>query len=288
MLKTLTDLIQWTNSTQVNEWDTWIEWQKNQPISHYEKSEIFQYYLSYHPNFQPPRYSCIAGNNNRLYVYCFGDFATLIVNPQGGGNVVEYFEVLLKIYDNCKGTSRRFTGDPVGISLLRNVVQTRSLFHVQNHDFAQYNYDYGVIHGHTVAQYSLSTLLLRFVSHYMSHVTVKGNYFAISINACQKAYTKCIFGEPRTATHTNSKAMDIPSRSTPITSIQDLRPLSWPRDNVTCIRCKTCTRVTENIWGKFEACLDCHLKRICSECGLPAVIIGVDSFPKCSHHQGKN
>jgi hypothetical protein len=283
MFKTLTDWINWTNTTVDDERNTWIEWQKNQPSSHYEKSDVFQYYLSYHPRFQPPRDSCITDDNSRFYTYCFGDFACLLVKPHGGSNVTEYFQILLDVYDSCKGPSRRIAGDPIGISLVREVVQRRSLIPIQDHDFRQYNYEYDVIHAHTVAQFSLSTLLMRFVSHYMSYVTTRGRFFAISISACQKSMTNSIFGEPKVLSVASSP-IEIPGRSD---SDQRSQALSWPRDNATCIRCKTCNRVTENVWGKFQTCLDCHLKRICSECGLPAIIIGTDSLPKCHYHQPK-
>lgn len=280
----MTDWLYWSNTTSQEEWTTWQEWQKHQLATHYEKSEIFQYYLKYRPEFQPPRYSCITGHSSRQYIYCFGDFASLIVNPHGGGNVVDYFTTILDIYDVCKGSSRRIKGDPEGIALIRDVVQKRNLAPIKNHNFNQYTYDYSILHAHTVAQYSLSTLILRLASHYMSYVTTQGDYCPISLQACQKAYEKCIFGEPRgIAPPSSSKPVDIPFNK----PTMEERPLSWPRDNATCIRCKTCSRVTENVWGKFEACLDCHLKRICSECGMQAVIIGADTFPKCYYHQGK-
>lgn len=272
-----------TNTNPHDEWTTWIEWQKRQPFVHYEKSEIFQYYLSYKPQFQPPRDSCITDGNNRFYTYCFGDFACLLVKPPGGSNVSEYFELLLDVYDTCKGPSRRITGDPIGISLVREVVRRRTLIPIQEHDFRQYNYDYSIIHAHTVAQFSLSTLLMRFVSHYMSHVTTRGSFFAISISACQKSMNNSFFGEPKVLC-ISSPPLDIPGR---LGQDQKSQALSWPRDNSTCIRCKTCSRVTENVWGKFQTCLDCHLKRICSECALPAIIIGTDSLPKCHYHQPK-
>lgn len=286
MLKTLSSLINWTSTTPEHEWNTWIEWQKQQATSHYEKSEIFQYFLTHNIDFQAPRYSCINGSNSRLYVYCFGDFAALLVNPTGGGNVVEYFDLLLKVYDTCKGHSRRLKGDPSGITLIREVVHKRSLGIIQEHNFNQYNYDYSMIHAHTVAQYSLSTLIMRLASHYMSFMTTRGNYYPIMLDICLKVYNKSTFGEPRVIAGT-STSTSIPVQVPTKPIHEDSRPLSWPRDNSSCIRCKICSRVTENIWGKFDACLDCHLKRVCSECGHQAVIIGVDSLPRCYYHQSR-
>lgn len=284
MLKTITDLINWSNTSQEEEWATWLEWQRNQPALHYEKSDVFQYYIKNNVNFQPPRYSCITSQYSKQYIYCFGDFACLLVNQHGGGNIVEYFSILLDIYDTCKGSGRRIVkGDPEGIKLMREVIRKKSIHPIKNHNFKQYNYDYGMIHAHTVAQYSLSTLLMRLASHYMSYLMIQGDYYAITLQICQKSYDKTIFGEILSNTNVVTKPIDIPIKSTSDSG----RPLSWPIDPAGGIRCKTCSRVTENIWGKFESCLDCHLKRICSDCGMQAVIIGNDTLPKCYYHQTK-
>lgn len=278
MLKTISQWVHWTNTSIREEWSTWEEWQRNQPLSHFEQSEIFQYYLSQRPRFKPPKYSCITDSNSRYYIYCFGDFASLLVNPHGG-DAMDYFALLLDIYDTCKGTTRRITGDPTGISLLRSAVQKRSLNPIQNHNFSQYNYDYNTLHAHTVAEYSLSTLMLRFVSHYMSCITTRPNYSLILYPICQKAYNKSVFGEPK---QIKSDPISIPNK---ISDDDGKASSSWPRVNNNCLRCKSCNRVTENLWGNFDACIDCHLKRICSTCGIQAVIIGPDSLPKCYYHR---
>jgi hypothetical protein len=296
MFSTLSNLLRWSTipSTSTappsveSEWATWLEWQQRQPPSHYEKSDIFQYYLTYHPGFQPPVGSVIKERCSGYYRYCFGDFAAIIVNPEPGSNAIEYFSLLLDIYDTCKGITRRLTGDPVGISLLRQVIQRKSLSPLFNHDFNDYAYNYAQIHAHTVSQYSLSTLIMRFVSNYMSQTKTREYYPFIMLDVCQKAYDNCVYGEPRRllSMQPSSAAVAIKPSHRPVE--EESRAFSWPRDISTCLRCRKCLRITENIYGSFSACLDCHMKRICSICGDQAVIIGGDELPKCYIHQTMN
>lgn len=315
MLRTLGDWLTWTttNTTPRDEWVTWEEWQRKQPPAHFEKSDIFQYYMSYRPQFTPPQYAVNTGYQSEYYNYCFGDFAAIIVNPTGGGNIISYLTLLLDVYDICKGMSRRLTGDPTGIALLRQVVNKRSIVPLQSHNFDQYEYDYSVIHAHTVAQYSLSTLLMRLVSHYMSQTCTRGNYSSITVRVCQLASCRSVFGEPKRKFFTNQPVIH---RRTDNIKIDDTSPVpptaqvitkpitiqqkvtsedptkeqphgySWPRDHATCVRCRICNRICENLWGAFNACLDCHLKRICSICSGTALVMGTDNLPKCmKHHQ---
>lgn len=277
MFKTITDLIPWSKSSVKDEWCTWTAWQNCQNPSHYERSNIFHYYLTSRPIFRPQKNAC---HQNKHYVYCFGDFSALLVTPSGGENALEYLVLLVDVYDVCKGVSRKFiTGDPPCITLLREVIRKRSLNALQSFDFYQYEYPYGEIHAHTVAQYSLSTLLMRFVSHYMSYVDIRKSYPAIEIGVCQKACSDCVFGTPIFQT---SSPIGIPCKP----KLDEIRgSSSWPMDNKTCLRCVKCKRVTENIWGDFDCCLDCHSKRICSVCGEKAIIISTDDLPKCNLHK---
>lgn len=292
MIRTLTDWMNLTTTTAQDEWNIWREWQRHQSPSHYEKSDIFQYYLSKRPCFQPPIQSCAFGHGAKYYVYCFGDFTTLMVNPTAG-NVIEYLIALLDVYDVCKGYSRHLKGDPTGIAIIREVIQKKTLVPLEAHDFTQYSYEYNVIHAHTVAQYSLSTLLMKLLGNYMSHISAPGYHtkteLAISLLSCRKAYDSCIFGAPMSDKLLTTPNQNVVSNTIAIEQrrqkTEDFRGYSWPSDRASCMRCKICSRVTENTWGLFYACLDCHLKRICSKCGKAAVIIGSDNFPKCYHHQ---
>ena len=267
MLSSFSNWLTWTSKPK-HEWDTWEVWQRSQPPSHYEKSDIFQYYLSFRPQFRASK------NYDVYYTYCFGDFATFIFNPSLGDNVPDFCTLLLDFYDTCKGVSRRITGDPSGISTLREVVKKGSVIPLHAHDFNQYIYDYTLIHAHTVAQYSLSTLLMRLVANFMHNVSSYGDYPEIAIVECQKAYDNYCFGGRSRVSLTTAHI-----------NINEPKSSSFPFDTSICSRCHVCNRVSENLWGTFNACLDCHTKRICSECSLTAVVISSDNLPKCSLHQ---
>ena len=290
MFKIITNWVTWSSPNVQEEWITWEEWQKSQVLSHYEKSELFIYYISCRPNFRAPKHSCVEGSDNRYYVYCFGDFAIFLVNHLGGCKIMDYISSLLDLYDVCKGMSRRLTGDPTGIMILREVMAKNNLEPLQNHDFSIYNYNYGKIHAHTVVQYSLSTLIMKFIGNYMSHLSAHDKYPQIQISVCQQAYKNKIFGEPhKTITPiVSSKAPSINIQAKTIHTFdknEEPRCSSWPREPCILLRCKSCNRVTDNVWGNFTSCLDCHVKRICSMCGAQAVIIGTDELPKCYLHQ---
>jgi hypothetical protein len=261
----------------------------------------------------------------------------------------------LDIYDICKGYLRRVKGEPTCINILREVIRKRSLIPLQtfHQNFA---YPYDAIHAHTVAQYSLSTLIMRLVNHYMSQIS-SDYYPDISLNLCRDAYNECKFGKilkfsqhinpnfnendinitgtgterylfedghmkkiqtslndhnlkhkdthsPKSFLHhaenilTDNVVVNTSQTSiTPITStikssdkilsencVESSLSESDKDLSITCHRCKTCTRVTETLWGIFDSCLDCHLKRICSICGTQALIISNDGFPKCNIH----
>lgn len=387
MFKTITGWITWTNSVE-DEWNTWIEWQRQQHPTHYEKSDIFQYYLSMRQTFRPPQNSCMNGYNSKYYIYCFGDFSSLLVNPIGNGNIIHYIHLLLDVYDICKGYLRRFKGEPACITMLRNVTLNQSLIPLKTYDFSTNAYPYISIHAHTVAQYSLSTLIMRFVAHYMSQISHK-YYPNILVSSCQEAYTNYKFGkigniqsplflkEPVALTiskpnvypiniNQNEKFKHTEQRDYPLRQdysrhytetsekediihrggsvvhdetvadkkgiVTDNRgtvidnrgivvdnnggilthkegivvdngetiidkggtvidnggtvstSIKLPVSFTKYFRCRTCTRVTETIWGNFDTCLDCYLKRICSICGSQAAIISSDGLPKCSLH----
>lgn len=310
MFKTLTEWITTTPSIQ-DDYNTWETWQQHQPASHFERSDIFRYYLTQRPRFQLPLFSCMHNNNSKYYIYCFGDFASLLVNPNESSNITDYLILLLDFYDICKGYSRRLIWDPPGIAILREVIIKRNLLPLQQYDFMQYAYPYNTVHAHTVTQYSLSTFIMRLVSHYMSYISMRQRYPCIRLLVCQQCYDNSIFGIPRhhepsipspilakslvplesqnpesnNSEPSSTKIITVPIKK--IKSDDDTRGVSWPQDQATCLRCKTCARVTENIWGDFHTCLDCHLKRICVICGNKAVIIAADYLPRCENHQDK-
>lgn len=262
----------WISSSKwSDDWTIWKEWQGRQPASHYEKSDLFQYYLDQRPNFQPPPEAATNGPLSKETIYCFGDFACLINTPVGPANVADYFRLLLDIYDVCKGMTRFIKGDPSGITILREVVIKNNLTPLLQYDCAKYTYPYAEIHAHTICQYSLSTLIMRLVMHYMSNLNIKFAQYNITIDLCRESYVKCSFGTPLVTTELSTETK--------------LNKEPLPFDQSTCARCKICKRVTERTWGKFNCCLDCHLKRICSICSVAANVIGTDNLPKCIEHQ---
>jgi hypothetical protein len=278
MLKTITDILFWTNNNTQDEWKSWEEWQNKQDKKHFEKSELFQYYLSCRPYYQIPKNSFITDlNNSKYYSYCFGDFVGLIVNPDGC-NAIKYISLLLDVYDVCKGFTRRVKGDPEGITLLREVITKNNLAILDKHNFTQYLYPYTNIHAHTVTQFSLSTFLLRILLHYMSFIKINIYDSSISLSLCKKTYDNKYFGNNFNNVSNNIHIINKNTKNS------DTRSFSWPRDTSGSLRCRSCCRITENTWGDFDACLDCHLRRICSVCGQKAIII-IDDLPKCYNHQ---
>lgn len=280
MWKSLSEWVKWST----NDWNMWKDWQRRQMPSHYERCDLFQYYLSQRPNFHPPPEVTFDKCLSKYYVYCFGDFACLINTPIGPANVGEYFRLLLDIYDVCKGMTRIITGDPSGILVLREVVAKNTLIPLQAHDCVKYTYAYTELHAHTICQYSLSTLIMRLVMHYMSKLTPKFSNYSILDKLCQEAYDKCVFGTPLSPQV--SATIDSSNTSSVVKVTEIINDKSHIVHDVSLyLRCTTCKRITEHIWGKFASCLDCHLKRICSTCAAVAIIISSDNLPKCKDHQ---
>lgn len=284
MFKSLKEVITWSqNSTPQDDWNTWKEWQKNQPPTIYEKSDIFQHFLNHRPSFIIPKDSVVNLQNSKYFIYCFGDFASLIVYPETPSH--DYLTLLLDIYDICKGISRRLTGDLPGISILRECVQRRNLNGFRNHNFDQYAYNYAEIHAHTVAQFSLSTLIMRLIGHYLNMLIPECSPIAqFSLSLCQKAYENETFGITTLNNYPQltSQPIAINKKSS---SKEVSSGGSWPRDRqLFCKRCTKCDRLTENVWGRFNVCIDCHQKRICSICGETPKAITDDDLPKCQQH----
>jgi hypothetical protein len=199
----LNAITQWTvhvldnpNQSKPNleHWTVWEEWQKQQPTSHFQDSSVFHYYASRRPGLLVPQESLINHTDYDSYVYCFGNFSILLAKTSGSKNAIAYFTLLLDLYDVCKGISRRITGDPTGISALRSAVTTHTLDPIQLIDFSEYEYPYHLLHAHTIAEFSLSTLIMRLISHYMNYTGLWGNNFSIlNPELCHQSETTNIF-----------------------------------------------------------------------------------------------
>lgn len=289
MFGTLSNWLTWSSHSK-EEWDVWELWQRSQLLSHYENSEIFTHYKSSRPQFKSPKNSAISDSNSLYYNYCFGDFSQILILPNTKSNklsedAIRYCALLLDFYDNCKGFSRRITGDPTCISILRSVIKKKSLLPFRKHDLNQYAYDYTLIHAHTVVQFSLSTLIMRFFCNYIANSLSLKEYPSIQISRCKYAYKQQAFSLiiENNVESLTSIPLEIPNRII----VEENKCASWPRASKFCTKCQICNRVTENLWGTFDACIDCHMKRICSICSQPAIIIGTDNLPKCKDHQSE-
>jgi hypothetical protein len=235
-------------------------WQFPQASSHYEKSHIFGYYLKWRPQFETPHNSVIFTDDKKYYTYCFGEFTPLIVIPRVGTNVIAYLELLIDVYDTCKGYARRIMGDTPGIKIIREAITKKNLLPLHQHDFKQYSYPFERIHAHTMAMYRLSTLLLRITSHFLYNLSSTSGE-PIMVQQCSDAYDNNFYGKPI---------------------------ISNIGTNVG-VKCHTCTLMTERQYGRFNVCLDCHTREICSVCGASAqkaqmINQDQDGLPKCEMH----
>ena len=213
--------------------------------------------------------------------YCFGSFENLIYMPESM-QTIPYFTLLLSTYDQCKGYIRSFKGDPVGITLLRNAIKCNNIDDLYNHNFAIYAYDYTKIHAHTVTYFSLSTLILFFVSNYMHYKSYNSYMFDhIDLNKCKEAYKKKVYGD-----FSYAVSSPIPIKIIPKNEIKSIN--SWPgtlSEVVPPNRCTHCSRICEHFWGKHKHCLDCHLYKVCSICGGEKIMVATDNYPRCILHQ---
>lgn len=139
-------------------WDSWYEWQKTQPPIHFQRSEIFRKYANC--NDIP------AENFKEEYIYVLGDFRYFITFEYIKNEEIfwEFIQILIGLYDTCKGIRRSLLGDPSFIITLKNSFKTRDFKDIYNYDYKECKYDYQKIHVHTVAHFSLSTLIMRYVS----------------------------------------------------------------------------------------------------------------------------
>lgn len=300
MFSTLSEYIGFGNAeipVPDREENTWTVWQDRQTVDHYHKSALFNYYLKYQPLFTVPKYTVIGSISEPYYRYCFGDFTTLMAVARSNTYIFEYIHLLLDVYDICKGYLRKLSGDPVGISLLRESYKSRSVDKLVTHDFRLYKYNYDKIHAHTISQFSLSTLILVLMSNYLSHLHLNNNIIYICLGDCKTSYTELRFGisRPLNALRSTSPIDIYVKDNLEIATIGNNIPrgYSWPGTINTQFSpskinsCRICSRYTEKLWGDFNSCLDCHKTKICSICGCENVVainFCTDNYPKCIRH----
>ena len=272
MLKWMGSYFNTEMETATQNFLAWEEWQQKQSKTHYIESYLSPYI--------PPK----PGYKNLYFRYCFGDFENLIYMPETC-NEGNYFNLLINTYDKCKGYLRSLKGDHLGMSLLRKAVADKNCDELYNHNFHIYNYNYTSIHAHTVAQFSLSTLIMLLVSNYMHAKSYNSDHFPhIDIDLCKNAYNTKVFGDITyvNTTVVRGSAMNIKKSD----AIGTRHCNSWPGPvHHLPNKCTNCSRICENFWGNNKHCLDCHLYKVCFICGGQLFAIGKDNYPRCMIHQ---
>ncbi len=272
--------------------EEWRKWQATRALAHYTSSDTFKYYVTQKPNTissisNVDGYSAISINAITIYQayydYCFGDFSVLLISPQGGeSGVIKYATMLLELYDVCKGYSRKLFGDSLFISALREFTVTKDCNTLAKFPYVDYNYDYSEIHAHTVAVFSLTSLIALLMKNYIGHYDPQYKLETISHSLCAKAYNESVFGfiKPSLKMQQASAVINIPKLNQEF-KLEKCK--TWPQ--ISSIKCKRCFRLTEGSWGKFNVCIDCYVKRVCASCGAEAHEIGNNKLPICSFHK---
>lgn len=285
MINSVLNAVGWQNPQDYRTWDLWMKWQKTQPIQHYKHSMVFEYYMKNSKSnifFEEVEHSFVSEKaltaTENYYKYCFGEFYTFLMPIQKDIPLFDALKTLVNIYDVCKGYSRVLFGDTDSIIFLKKVISLKDVSMIKNHDFSDSLYDYDLVHAHTVAHFSLSTLIMLIASNYVGRITNHKNHKIVNFERCKQAFERHVFGIPEDVCEIKSEPIDIvPFYRFHITSN------SWPITKQ--IKCIKCARLTEGTWGKFGYCLDCHLKKACSSCGADAQGKSEnDDMPKCGFH----
>lgn len=268
----------WNPADPSCEWDTWSTWQAQRDDAHFVAFDAYLAFFRAQPeSFFPP--SCVSsGSDAKFFWYAFGVFTPLIVaKPLTPSQALSFGASLLALYDANKGYARLFTGDPPGIAHLRACVSAQNLSLLRSYDYAPYAYDVSQLHAHTVAQFSLSSLVLFILSHslHRSGAAVPHVDPALLRDAyARKAFCKVL---------KNSAVASFwdPHADRPF--IYSGACSRWDVD--TKFACSRCKRLSETLWGHYQLCLDCYKTKACYVCGDSQVAsINDDGFPRCSEH----
>lgn len=282
-------MLKWLKSLFVaDDQETWIEWQRTRPLTHFHNSEVYMQFLNANPDFVPLDNSVVNGHLCDVYSYTFGDFAKFIVNG-GKTDVNEYIRLLLNLYDACKGYLRsNIKGDPEIIGLMRNSLKTNNASALFFYRYENIKYDYSVLHGHTVAEFSLSTLIGLFLCNFLHHKSIN-RCDSINIELLRVTLEKKIYGEVipnRSPSSSSVPIIPITNNKLTLSDSSDFRSKSMPTkiDSINLSTCSSCKRLTESLYGDFRSCIDCHTKCVCSICGYNAMLKGPDNLPRCLRH----
>lgn len=256
--------------------NAWRNWQLLQDPQHFEKSNVFRHFISQRPNIldflkNRTEYSQISSLGLELYrpyvEYCFGDFEVFVINPSQE-DLSKYVLLMIDLYDICKGYTRLAFGDAPFISVLRNFIAFEDVNILLDHTWLDPIYDYNDFHAHTVAYFSLSSLIALFVRNYVGRLYPGKNIPYIKIERCRKAYHDAVFGVKKPLQLPEpSLALDIPPNQNQPSPF-GIQGKTWPRMNNA--RCPECNRLTEGSWGKFNLCIDCYVNKKCVHCNADA------------------
>jgi hypothetical protein len=230
--------------------DSWITWQTSQAPSHFRDCPIADKYFREHSEQRLEAEQLCAS-------YCFGRFTHFIRFPFhiSCPELRAIITNLLELYNSCKGIRRRIFGDSAPIIMLREAIETSEGWCVlTRHDFTPYDYDYTRIHAHTVAYFSLSTLIMRIVAHYLHYTTFGRDKHEIVLSKCRRTRELLIFGLPLV--------------------LED-------GSNTVVYICGNCGKTFNEVYGRFHCCFQCHQNCVCRICGKPGTGTG---DPRCHDH----
>tara|TARA_Y100000588_G_C14155028_1_gene882246 strand:+ start:224 stop:838 length:615 start_codon:yes stop_codon:yes gene_type:complete len=158
------------SSTILRDFQPWLDWQMlNGNDEFYDKHSGVEQFIKNTPMVKFPLDKKI--HHIESMKYCFGDFYNFIILDNNCNiDLKSYCSILITLYDMNKGYKRFFLGDPKIISLLRNYIKYDDLKSLINHitNFLEFTiYPYEIIHGHTAAYFSLSTMISCLISHFL-------------------------------------------------------------------------------------------------------------------------
>lgn len=257
-------------------WEAAIVWQKKQDREHFTVCKIYNNYLLIGDKYNLPENNVTKSVHSKYYYYCFGNFSSFISNDLTFEEVRGTIRSLLNLYDTGKGYSRIILGDPEHITLLKSIVNIYTMQGLREYNFSKFMYDYGKIHAHTMAQYSLSTLIMLITSHLVNMLLKKetGKYDAkniISSQICKNSYDNKVYQEFEYFFKENNSLTSLTSST------------SWPKS---VFNCSNCGQICDKLWGDHNCCLNCHINVVCLKCGTNVGIRknNISSYPYCEDH----
>lgn len=261
-----------------SEWDTWATWQAQRDDAHFAAFAAYSTFFRAQPDsFFPP--TCVtSGPDAKYYWYALGVFAPLVVaDALTPAQTMSLATSLLTTYDSNKGYTRLLRGDPPAIAHVRSCVNQQNLALLRSYDYTPYAYDVSELHAHTVAQFSLSSLLLRLLAHALHRSGSTAP--RITVECCKAAYDRKTFCK-------SLANVSVASFWDPHADRPFMYGGGCSRWAVSAkYSCSLCRRLSETLWGHYHLCLDCYKTKACYVCGDSRVAsTNEDGFPRCQEH----